>query len=492
VTVRVALDPAARRLDGGRTLLGGDPPRALRLTGGGARELDALARGAVPDTDAARALSRRLLHAGLAHPRHEAASAAAVTVVVPVRDRPRALARCLLAAAAQEPGRIVVVDDGSSDPRAVAVLCAERGAELIRRERPGGPAAARNAALARVDSELVAFVDSDCVGEPGWLALLCGAMAAEPCLGAVGPRVRPRAGADGPGLWAGHPDADGHPAARPDADAGHGSSALSRYAAVRSPLDLGSAPARVHPGGRVAYLPTAALLVRRAALGTGFDEALRHGEDVDFVWRMHDAGWTVRYEPAAVVDHDEPGTVQAWLCRRYRYGSSAGPLARRHPDRLAPVRIHPRPVTILALAAAGRPRTAAAALALHLGLGARTLRRLGVPVPAAVGVGVRGVADSGAALGRAATMLTPAALALGLAHRRTRPAAAALVLSEPLRAYVRTRPSLDPLRFTALALADDVAYGAGVWTGALRARTTRPLRPTRARAAGLNATRPGG
>jgi hypothetical protein len=37
-----------------------------------------------------------------------------------------------------------------------------------------------------------------------------------------------------------------------------------------------------------------------------------------------------------------------------------------------------------------------------------------------------------------------------------------------------------------------VPLGAGVWTGALRARTTRPLRPTRARAAGLNATRPGG
>ena len=57
---------------------------------------------------------------------------------------------------------------------------------------------------------------------------------------------------------------------------------------------------------RVAYVPTAALLVRRAALGDGFDESLRNGEDVDLVWRLIEAGWRVRYEPAVQVGTASP------------------------------------------------------------------------------------------------------------------------------------------------------------------------------------------
>jgi mycofactocin system glycosyltransferase len=458
VSLRLALDPGARRYAGGRTLLGGDPARVLRLTDAGARELDGLTRGAAPTSEAARSLTRRLLHTGLAHRRDEPVEPDAVTVVIPVRDRPRALDRCLCSARTERPGRIVVVDDGSGDPRSVAAVCATHGAELLRRERPGGPGAARNAALAQTRGELIAFLDSDCIGEPGWLALLCGAMATDARLGAVAPRIRPQTP---------HPD---------HVDA------LARYAAARSPLDLGPHPARVRPGGRVAYLPTAALLVRRAALGAGFDEALRHGEDVDLLWRMHDAGWSLRYEPAAVVRHAEPRTCRGWLARRYRYGTAAGPLARRHPDRLTPVRVHPRPVAVLALAAAGRPRSATAVLGVHVALSPRTLRRLGIP-----GLGLRGFAASAVAVGRAMTMLAPGVAAFGLAHRRTRATTATLLLAEPLRARSRsrsrepTRPTLDPLRFVTFALADDVAYGTGVWTGALRARTTRPLRPTRTR-----------
>jgi hypothetical protein len=39
------------------------------------------------------------------------------------------------------------------------------------------------------------------------------------------------------------------------------------------------------------------------------------------------------------------------------------------------------------------------------------------------------------------------------------------------------RGELDPIRYTALHAADDVAYGAGVWLGCLRARTVAPLVP---------------
>jgi mycofactocin glycosyltransferase len=458
----IALDPRVRILDGGRTLLGGDPPRALRLSDAGARVVARLAAGETVEGEAARGLAGRLLDAGLAHPRTRPAATPAdlqdaVTAVIPVRDRPAALARCLTAlAAADPPGRIVVVDDGSLDPGAVARIASAHGATVVRRDRPGGPAAARNAGLAEVETELVAFLDSDCIPAPGWLSRLAAALEADPRLGAVGARVRPLGPAEGAG----------------------GTGALARFAAVRSPLDLGPHPAPVRPGGRVAYLPTAALLVRRAALAAlRFDEALRHGEDVDLEWRLLDAGWGVRYEPAAVVGHAEPARLGAWLARRRAYGSSAGALARRHPGRLAPVVVHPRPALAVGLAAARRPGLAAIAVAGQAAWSAHRLRRLRVPPAVAAGESLRGVVDSAAALGQAATMLAAPALLAGLGTRGTRGAALGLLLVAPAREYARARPRLDPLRWTLLSIADDVAYGAGVWAGAARARTLEPLRP---------------
>ena len=43
--------------------------------------------------------------------------------------------------------------------------------------------------------------------------------------------------------------------------------------------------------------------------------------------------------------------------------------------------------------------------------------------------------------------------------------------------FQRHRPDLDPVRFALARRLDDAAYGLGVWTGAWRARTLRPLIP---------------
>jgi len=58
-----------------------------------------------------------------------------------------------------------------------------------------------------------------------------------------------------------------------------------------------------------------------------------------------------------------------------------------------------------------------------------------------------------------------------------RAAAASLLLGPPLTAWSARRRSLDPVRYVLGHLADDVAYGAGVWSGALRARSLAPVRP---------------
>jgi GT2 family glycosyltransferase len=123
----------------------------------------------------------------------------------------------------------------------------------------------------------------------------------------------------------------------------------------------------------VRYLPSAALIVRRAALDR-FDPALRYGEDVDLIWRLEKAGWRFRYEPDVVVLHEERNRI----ARRFWYGTSAAPLKQRHPDKIRHVTLRPWPVATLLLAP--RPRLAAVVYLAHTALLARTLHAKGVPV----------------------------------------------------------------------------------------------------------------
>ena len=150
-------------------ITGGYPTRVLRLSRPGARHVAAWWSGMpVPDNPKARALARRLLDSGIAHPMLDSLTPAGkpdVTVVIPVRDRQAELARCLAGLAAAP--RVIVVDDGSRDPAAISSVAAAAGASVLRRPVNGGPAAARNTGLAAADTPLVAFLDSDCVPGAG-------------------------------------------------------------------------------------------------------------------------------------------------------------------------------------------------------------------------------------------------------------------------------------------------------------------------------------
>ena len=78
----------------------------------------------------------------------------AASVIVPTRDRPEELERCIAAIEAldypKELLEVVVVEDVEGR----------------------GPAAARNEGISRSSGELLAFTDDDCVPEPKWLELL--------------------------------------------------------------------------------------------------------------------------------------------------------------------------------------------------------------------------------------------------------------------------------------------------------------------------------
>lgn len=454
----VAIDPGTKQLDED-ILFGGAPPRVLRLSRTGRAALAELRAGPVR-SDAAGRLARKLTDTGLAHPRPpELTSRPDVTVLIPVRDRVMLLDRCLSALGDGYP--VLVVDDGSEDPGAVADVAAAHGAALVRRPVNGGPGAARNTGLLEVATDLVAFLDSDCVPEPGWIERLAAHLA-DPAVAAAAPRMV--AVPAGPG-WAG------------------------RYTTAACCLDLGAAEARVVPGTRVAYVPTAALVVRRAALAGSrdvFDPALRWGEDVDLVWRLHAAGWRIRYDPAARVCHHEPEGWPALLARRFRYGSSAAPLALRHPGQVPPLVLHPWPALTVAGMLTGRPEVAGLSFTGSVLAMRRTVRRAGLPARGVVPAMLDGTRQTWLGVGRYACQYGMPVLAAALvapggtgpARRWARRAAAAsLLLGPPLTAWSARRRSLDPVRYVLGHLADDVAYGAGVWTGALRARSLAPVRP---------------
>jgi mycofactocin system glycosyltransferase len=299
---------------------------------------------------------------------------------------------------------------------------------------------------------LVAFIDSDCVPDDGWLEPLLPHFN-DPLVAAVAPRILP--------VGVGPP------------------TNLTRYEAVRSSLDRGSSAGLVRPMSRIPYVPSAALVVRRAAVPDAlFDPALRGGEDVDLVWRLVEAGWDVRYEPGASVRHDGPTSAGAWLGRRAFYGTTAGPLARRHPRSLAPLHTSAWAAAVWVLAAARRPLPAAGVLAASIFVLARRLEGLvDQPVKVAGRIAGGGTARSALpALSGLVRAWSPA-LVLGLCWRKTRPAAALALLAPATGDWLAAPRALDPVRFAGLHVADDVAYGSGVWLGCLRERTLAPLLP---------------
>jgi glycosyltransferase involved in cell wall biosynthesis len=85
-----------------------------------------------------------------------------VSVILPVRNRERSIARAIDSVLAQtyRDFELIVVDDGSTDSS--ADIAATYGDALTLLRRPAeGAYAARNAALARASGELIAFADSD-------------------------------------------------------------------------------------------------------------------------------------------------------------------------------------------------------------------------------------------------------------------------------------------------------------------------------------------
>lgn len=455
VGFRVRLREDLQRSPAGDLLIGGAPFRVLRLRPAAA----ALVRGGdlVVTDPTSRAVVTHLLEADLVLPVLDDVEPAPtrLSVVIPIRDRAEALDALLPLLA---PLPVVVVDDASHDPGAVARVCERHGAELVPLDHNVGPGAARSIGLRHVTTPLVAFVDSDVTVIAADLVALARHFA-DPGLALVAPRVLGSAPVDG-ARW------------------------FERYGAERGSLDLGAVPSLVRTGAWVSYLPSACLLARVDRLGAGFDPTLRVGEDVDLVWRVESAGWRVRYDPATVVTHSVRTSLSGWLGRAIAYGTSGAPLAERHGDRVAPAAFYPAALAALVALTAQR-RWSVPVVAVAVGYAGVSVRRTIGEVPdrstTAARIALRGL---GWSVRQEATLLlrhwwplTVVAATRSPAVRRA--GLAALVLDATDRGPDRT------VSWPAYLLGrrlEDLAYGAGLWSGALRAGSARALLPRLVRA----------
>ncbi|HSC05160.1 MAG TPA: mycofactocin biosynthesis glycosyltransferase MftF [Solirubrobacteraceae bacterium] len=444
----------------GEVLLGGSPLRVLRLSARATTLVSGwLAGQPVGDSVAERSLARRLLDAGLADPDPPPRAPEAihdVTVVVPVYADPERLRTCL-APLAGGPS-VIVVDDGSPEPDPIAAVAHEAGARYVRHSQNLGPSAARNTGLQAATTPLVAFLDADCVPPAGFPGRLLDHLA-DPAVGLVAPRIT-------------------------SSDRGRGP--IAAYERSRSALDMGRRPARVRPYSTVWYVPSAAMLARRTALGRGFDEGLVLGEDVDLVWRLHDAGWQVRYDPAVIVAHEDRVRPAAWLRRRVAYNESVAPLLTRHPERVPVLFLSPPAALTWATSLGGGSLLPLLALT---GVRAVRLRRaLAGYVPRATSragrISLEITVREGRDLARAvAGPWAPFALAALLAapsrRRRLAGRVGALLGAMAIGDWLADRPALDPFSYGALRLADESTRGLGIWLGCLRAQDFRGLLPRR-------------
>jgi glycosyltransferase involved in cell wall biosynthesis len=151
----------------------------------------------------------------------------------------------------------------------------------------------RNVGVGEALGEIIVFIDAGCYPEPGWLEYLLGPLRQGEDV-AVGPVLGTQGST---GIYDG---------------------AAQRFRETVYLRECGS--------GNMAF--------RRAAFDAvgRFDEGFSYGSDVDFSWRLVDAGYRLRSVPDAIILHDW-GTGRRQLRRSYMYGSARMRLYRKHRSR---------------------------------------------------------------------------------------------------------------------------------------------------------------
>lgn len=269
-------------------------------------------------------------------------------MIVPTRDRRETVLATLAAIDRDAPGgavEVVVADDGSGDgsfeaiERAAPSLATE--IRCIRRASSGGPAAARNTAIALARAPVLLFLGDDMAPRRGLIErhLRFHREHLDPNHALIG-RIVPAPGSD---------------------------TAFARWlheCGKQFAFAEMSAGAPVPP--RLFYAANLSLKAELLARAGGFDERFEFGhEERELGRRLELAGIQISHEPAALAEHDHPTDLASTLRRMRAFGHSLRLLCELDPAEPRPGRPAPR----------HRLAALALALAAPLGFGAAPLRR---------------------------------------------------------------------------------------------------------------------
>ncbi|MDP2666545.1 MAG: glycosyltransferase [Candidatus Diapherotrites archaeon] len=205
------------------------------------------------------------------------------TVIIPAYNATRTLRACLDALQEQSlsPDEIIVVDDGSTDGTP-EMAKSYRSVRVISQENQG-PAKARNKGARESKNPIIVFLDSDCVPEKNWLAEMVKPFIDEKVAGVQG------------------------------AYRTHQKSLVARF----DQADIEFRYEKMKRSSFLDWIGSYSAAYRKDIFLShgGFDEHFPRasGEDAEFSYRLSEKGYRLVFNPAAIVYHSHPDTVERYI-----------------------------------------------------------------------------------------------------------------------------------------------------------------------------------
>jgi GT2 family glycosyltransferase len=224
----------------------------------------------------------------------------AISVIVCSYNGAKTLAGCLesLGKIDYPEYEVILVDDGSTDNS--AEIAAQFPAVRYIRQENHGLSHARNTGAAAARGELFVYTDSDCMADPDWLYYLVGTLLSGNYAGVGGPNISPPAQNWVQACVAAAPGGPSH-------------------------VLLTDTVAEHIPGCNMAWWRWTFETVG------GFDvEYHKAGDDVDFCWRIQQAGHEIAFSPTAIVWHHRRFTLDAFRKQQEGYGEAESMLRFKH------------------------------------------------------------------------------------------------------------------------------------------------------------------
>jgi len=209
--------------------------------------------------------------------------------------------KSILLDADEQPDQLVIVNGGTQEADAVVeeFLPADGVDILLITTQNVNLAVSRNIGLKHCTGDIIAMTDDDAEVFPDWIRQIKRLHEEIPSAGAIGGAVYPR----------------------------------QKQTVTSLVADVTTFPSwperktvRTLPGVNISY--------KKAVLDSiGMqDETLFRGEDVDYNWRVQQAGYSIVYDPAMKVHHYHRPTMKGVLRQHYMYGRAYYLVRKKWPD----------------------------------------------------------------------------------------------------------------------------------------------------------------